>query len=116
MKTIATASLAALALSACAPTLTQAPDSAALHRDLLVLDTHLDTPINFGREGWDFSARHELATEIAQVDLGRMAEGHLDGGFFVIYTAQGELTPRGYREALAFIEGTRAAMADTVAA
>ncbi|MBU1755612.1 MAG: dipeptidase [Alphaproteobacteria bacterium] len=105
MKTIATASLAALALSACAPTLTQAPDSAALHRDLLVLDTHLDTPINFGREGWDFSARHELVTEIAQVDLGRMAEGHLDGGFFVIYTAQGELTPRGYREALAFARG-----------
>jgi membrane dipeptidase len=102
MKTIATASLAALALSACAPTLTQAPDSAALHRDLLVLDTHLDTPINFGREGWDFSERHDLETEIAQVDLGRMAEGHLDGGFFVIYTAQGELTPQGYREALAF--------------
>ena len=34
-----------------------------------------------------------------------MAEGHLDGGFFVIYTAQGELTPRGYREALAFARG-----------
>lgn len=105
MKTIATASLAALALSACAPTLTQAPDSAALHRNLLVLDTHLDTPINFGREGWDFSERHDLETEIAQVDLGRMAEGHLDGGFFVIYTAQGELTPQGYREALAFARG-----------
>ena len=105
MKTIATASLAALALSACAPTLRQAPDSAALHRDLLVLDTHLDTPINFGREGWDFSERHDLETEIAQVDLGRMAEGHLDGGFFVIYTAQGELTPQGYREALAFARG-----------
>ena len=28
-----------------------------------------------------------------------MAAGGLDGGFFVIYTAQGELTPAGYAEA-----------------
>lgn len=103
MRTIAAACIATLGLSGCAPTVTQGPaDIAGLHRDLLVLDTHLDTPINFGRAGWDFSARHDVASEIAQVDLGRMAEGHLDGGFFVIYTEQGELTPAGYREALAF--------------
>ncbi|MXO66744.1 dipeptidase [Altericroceibacterium endophyticum] len=73
-----------------------------VHRNLLVLDTHLDTPINFGREGWDFAASHTLANDIAQVDLGRMAQGNLDGGFFVIYTAQGPLTPQGYEDALQF--------------
>ena len=26
-----------------------------------------------------------------------MAEGGLDGGFLVVYTAQGALTPEGYR-------------------
>ncbi|AKM11784.1 peptidase M19 [Croceicoccus naphthovorans] len=79
-----------------------APDAEAVHRDLLTLDTHLDTPINFGRPGWSFADSHDPATEIAQVDLGRMAEGALDGGFFVIFTAQGPLTEKGYADALDF--------------
>lgn len=117
MKTFAAACIATLGLSGCAPTLTQVPvEPGALHRDLLVLDTHLDTPINFGRAGWDFSARHDVANEIAQVDLGRMAEGHLDGGFFVIYTEQGELTPEGYRDALAFARGRSDAIDREIAA
>jgi membrane dipeptidase len=99
---LAAASL--FALSAC----TAAPPSAdplAVHRDLLVLDTHLDTPINFGRAGWSFADAHTVANDIAQVDLGRMAQGHLDGGFFVIYTEQGPLTAQGYADALAFARG-----------
>ncbi|WP_305096370.1 dipeptidase [Croceibacterium aestuarii] len=96
--------LAAL-LAGCATVPPSASDYAAIHRDLLVLDTHLDTPINFGREGWDFAAEHTIANDIAQVDLGRMAKGNLDGGFFVIYTEQGPLTAQGYRDALAFARG-----------
>lgn len=94
--------LPALALSACATVPQGEGDVMSIHRDLIVLDTHLDTPLNFGREGWDFGARHTLENDIAQVDLGRMREGNLDGGFFVVYTAQGPLTAEGYREALAF--------------
>ncbi|MFW2351311.1 dipeptidase [Qipengyuania sp.] len=94
--------LPALALSACATVPQGKGDVMSIHRDLIVLDTHLDTPLNFGREGWDFGARHTLENDIAQVDLGRMREGNLDGGFFVVYTAQGPLTAEGYREALAF--------------
>lgn len=94
---------ASTALAACT-TVSKAPqaDPAQVHRDLLVLDTHLDTPINFGRAGWNFADRHSHETDIAQVDLGRMREGYLDGGFFVIYTPQGELTAEGYAGALAF--------------
>ena len=95
--------LCLIALAGCTPAGVEGPaDPLDLHRDLLVLDTHLDTPINFGREGWDFAAAHTVANEIAQVDLGRMAQGHLDGGFFVIYTEQGPLTAEGYSDALAF--------------
>lgn len=98
----ATACPLAFALAGCA---TPAPggkvDVEAVHRDLLVLDTHLDTPVYFGRAGWDFSEAHTLENDIAQVDLGRMKQGALDGGFFVVYTAQGPLTAEGYRAALA---------------
>lgn len=93
--------LAALLASAAAST-TSADDMAALHNRLLTLDTHLDTPINFGRPGWDFSERHTHDNDIAQVDLARMRDGALDGGFFVIYTDQGPLTAQGYADALAF--------------
>ena len=96
------AALCATALTGCASVAPVSEDPVAVHRDLLVLDTHLDTPLNFGREGWDFSQAHTEANDIAQVDLGRMAAGYLDGGFFVIYTEQGPLTAKGYADALAF--------------
>jgi membrane dipeptidase len=93
-----------LALAACAPTVEQAsPMSASdIHKSLVVLDTHLDTPINFERPGWDFGDRHTYANDIVQLDLPRMADGNLDGGFFAIYTEQGPLTAQGYADALAF--------------
>ncbi|MBT2135363.1 dipeptidase [Croceibacterium sp. LX-88] len=100
-KFLAFASL--LALAACSRS-EEAPadDPAAVHKGLLVLDTHLDTPLNFERPGWSFADRHTLANDLVQLDLPRMADGNLDGGFFSIYTAQGPLTPKGYADALAF--------------
>jgi membrane dipeptidase len=65
-----------------------------LHQKLVCLDTHLDTPANFSRPGWDIMQRHR-AEEFSQVDYPRMVEGGLDGGFFAIYTPQGPLTPDG---------------------
>ena len=73
------------------------------HRSLLTLDAHLDTPVHFGRAGWDFGARHDPATELAQLDLPRMADGSLDGGFFVIYTEQGPLTADGFAAAMVIL-------------
>jgi membrane dipeptidase len=71
----------------------------AFHQSLLVLDTHLDIPERWDDGTWDFGARHDYGFDHSQVDLPRMAEGGLDGGFFAIYTTQGALTPEGYREA-----------------
>lgn len=65
------------------------PKALAIHQRLITLDTHLDTPANFARPGWDFAAAHSLTTDTAQVDLPRMKAGGLDGGFFAIYTPQG---------------------------
>jgi membrane dipeptidase len=75
--------------------LTVKPRAAAIHAQLLTLDTHLDTPANFARPDWDFAKGHSLAQDLAQVDLPRMKAGGLDGGFFAIYTPQGPRTPAG---------------------
>ncbi len=70
-----------------------------LHHRLLTLDAHLDVPVHFGRSGWRFGDRHRLEDDIAQVDLPRMEDGNLSGGFFVTYTEQGPLTADGFAAA-----------------
>ena len=90
--------LTALLLAGCASVSQGEGDG---HARLLTLDTHLDTPLHFARVGWSFGDRHDLATDLAQLDLPRMEDGHLDGGFFAIYTGQGPLTAQGYADARA---------------
>ncbi|HEY2735555.1 MAG TPA: hypothetical protein VGI70_16275, partial [Polyangiales bacterium] len=43
----------------------------SLHEQLLTLDTHLDTPANFGAPDWDIMQRHEYAQDLSQVDYPR---------------------------------------------
>lgn len=94
---IAAASLLAMPAAASLPDVSDA--DRFLHDGLLVLDTHLDTPMLFEREGWDFAEHNHYGRDGSQVDIPRMAAGGLDGGFFVIYTGQGDLTPEGYARA-----------------
>ncbi|QAY76740.1 membrane dipeptidase [Sphingosinicella sp. BN140058] len=70
---------------------TVSPADRLVHEQMLVLDTHLDTPVLFERPGWDFTRWHEYAWDVSQLDIPRMEAGGLDGGFFVIYTPQGGL-------------------------
>lgn len=63
--------------------------AATLQRSLLTLDSHLDTPANFARTGFNIQHRH-AHNALSQVDYPRMVEGALDGGFWVIYTEQGD--------------------------
>lgn len=76
-----------------------AADEAAVHRNLMVLDTHMDTPVNFSRPGWDFMAAHTYRDDLSQIDYPRMDKGGLDGGFFAVFTGQGPRTPEGYAAA-----------------
>ncbi len=69
------------------------------HEKILVLDSHLDTPIRLAMPGFDITKRHKHPEDQSQVDLPRMIEGGLDGGFWVIYTHQGELTDKAYNTA-----------------
>jgi len=76
-----------------------AADARAIHERILTLDTHLDTPMNFARPGWDIMDEHSVAGDLSQVDYPRMVKGGLDGGFFAIYTPQGPRTPEGLANA-----------------
>ncbi|HWT13147.1 MAG TPA: dipeptidase [Allosphingosinicella sp.] len=69
------------------------PEDRLAHERMIVLDTHLDIPMRFDHGRWDFGELHRYDWDLSQVDLPRMEQGGLDGGFFVIYTPQGELTP-----------------------
>jgi membrane dipeptidase len=100
---LGSAALFATAAQAAAPPKTEVPkDIRVLHEGFLTLDTHLDTPEHFARQGWSMMDRHAVSEDGTQVDLPRMNAGGLDGGFFVIYTTQGALTAEGYRYARDF--------------
>lgn len=94
--------LTALALCVASPSLFASDSGDAgsakareIHRRSIVLDSHLDTPMFFAQPGWNILERHTWEDDFSQVDYPRMLEGGLDGGFWVIYTAQGERTPQG---------------------
>lgn len=66
------------------------------HFRTLVLDTHLDTPAYFHDPSYTFSKRGDFDVDGTHVDLPRMNEGGLDGGFWVIFTPQGPLDEASY--------------------
>ena len=77
---------------------------------MMVIDTHLDTPVHFNRAGWSIADRHSFASDLTHVDVPRMREGGLDGGFFVVYTPQGETNATGYAAAARHAETRLAAV------
>lgn len=69
----------------------------ALQHEVITLDTHLDTPASLDLPGWSIMDRHDVKQDYTQVDLPRMKEGDLDGGFWAIYTPQGPLDTASYQ-------------------
>lgn len=84
-----------LVLALASPLALAAETPLQLHQRLTVLDSHLDTPMQLARPGWDITQRHSFAADLSQVDLPRMREGGLDGGFWAVFTPQGPLTAEG---------------------
>lgn len=63
--------------------------AAEIHERVITLDTHIDAPIVMKRDSFDIRHRHDPWGHQSQVDLPRMIEGNLDGGFFSVYLGQG---------------------------
>ena len=80
------------------------------HRDILTLDTHVDTPMLFD-EGVQFYLRNKQG----RVDMHRMTEGHMDAVIMAAYLRQEERTPEGLAAATEKAERLLAGIQDMVA-
>ena len=69
--------------------------AARIHKAVLTIDTHSDTPLNLLRDGFDVGKRQDQATSGTKVDFPRMKEGGLDAQFFAVFVGQGPRTPEG---------------------
>ena len=57
------------------------PRAAKLHRQAIVIDTHMDTPQRLLDEGFELGTRNTYG----HIDIPRMKEGGLDAAFFAVY-------------------------------
>lgn len=93
MRKILYLSIAVILSSGCASTEERLIKQAdKLHREILTVDTHCDTPMSLMEENFDLGTRHEKGC----VDFPRMKEGGLDAEFFAAYLAQGPRNDSAY--------------------
>ena len=59
-----------------------------IHKRVLTLDTHADTPLRMIEPGFSMSDRHDPNETGSKVDYPRMIEGGLDAIFFAAFVAQ----------------------------
>ena len=67
-----------------------------LHFSSLVLDTHIDTPLQMRDPAWVFGRENDSG----HVDLPRLKRGGLDGGFFSIYMPGTVTGPKAVNDSL----------------
>ncbi len=83
--------------------------AARIHREAIVLDTHIDTTSFLGRPGWDFMTRHPAGRtdDDSHVDYPRMREGGFDAAFFSIYMPGTVTGPEAVKRSLVLIDRVR---------
>ena len=69
--------------------------AARIHKAVLTIDTHSDTPLNLLHDGFDVGKRQDMATSGTKCDFPRMKEGGLDAQFFAVFVSQGSRNPEG---------------------
>jgi len=74
--------------------------AAEIHRSVLTIDSHTDTPLQLLQQGFDMSVRHDARNEYSKVDFPRMKEGGLDGAFFAVFVSQGPRNPDAYEKVM----------------
>ena len=85
-----------MAFTGCSDSETKIQKKAArIHAAAYTVDSHTDTPLRIGRDGFDFGVRNDPKETRSKIDLARMKEGGLDGIWFAVFVGQGERSPEG---------------------
>ena len=66
-----------------------------IHKKIMTVDSHNDTPMHLMETGFDLSKRHDPVKDHSKVDFPRMREGGEDASFFAVFVSQGKRTPEG---------------------
>jgi len=70
-----------------------------IHRQVLTLDSHTDTPLRMMRTDFDISQHHDPRERGGKMDFPRMEGGSLDAAFFAVFLGQGAMNPEAYEGA-----------------
>jgi membrane dipeptidase len=68
-----------------------------IHRNIVTLDSHTDTPLLFGSNEYDAGKHNSPLKGGSKIDFPRMKEGGLDAAFFAVFLSQGESSPEAYK-------------------
>jgi len=68
-----------------------------IHKKVLTLDSHADTPLRFLNGKFDIGKRNSAKS--SKIDLPRMKEGEMDAVFFAVFLGQGERTKEANKKA-----------------
>ncbi|HSH51482.1 MAG TPA: dipeptidase [Bacteroidales bacterium] len=70
-----------------------------IHNEIVSIDTHTDTPLNFLNEDFDIGKRNDYENSRSRVDFPRMEEGRLDAVFMAVFIGQRERNAEGNQQA-----------------
>jgi membrane dipeptidase len=65
-----------------------------IHKSIMTVDTHCDTPMRMARHYFDLGKRHDDGC----IDFIRMKEGGLNAEFFGVFTSQGPRNPEEFEK------------------
>jgi membrane dipeptidase len=63
--------------------------AAEIHRSVLTIDSHTDTPLQMMQAGFNIAQKHDARKDHSKIDFPRMKEGGLDAVFFAVFVSQG---------------------------
>ena len=73
--------------------------AAKIHQEVLVLDSHVDTPLMLFRDDYEIGQTNDPLNRGGKLDFPRMKEGGLDAAFFAVFVGQGAQNPEAYEAA-----------------
>ena len=93
LKRISALLLIIVVFASCSKDLNKIADK--IHSEIVSIDTHTDTPLNFLDEDFDIGKWNNYDSTHSRVDFPRMKAGKMDATFMAVFVGQGERTEEG---------------------